>query len=104
MLITGFRRPALTKVGTRLLLPIAALALLALLALAPLAMLLLFATFVPMKTEVQGVVAVLALGLLALLAGSAVSLATGSLCVLPSVSPLAFLGASSVVLWRTYRR
>ena len=52
----------------------------------------------------QGVVAVLALGLLALLGGAAASLVTGSLCVLSNVSVLAFLGASSLVLWRTYRR
>ena len=109
MLITGFRRPALTKAHTRLILPVAALALLALLAvtqpaLVPLAMLLLFAASVPLTTEIQGVVAVLALGLLALLGGAAAFLVTGSLCVLSNVSVLAFLGASSLVLWRTYRR
>lgn len=108
MLITGLRRPALTKARTRLLLPIVALALLTLLAvtqpaLVPLAMMLLFAAFIPVATEVQGVVAILALGLLALLGGAAVSLAAGSLCMLTSVSTLAFLGASSMLLWRTYR-
>lgn len=106
MLITGFRRPALIKGRGRLLLPILALALLTLIqpALVPLALLVLFAVTVPVGTELQSVVAVVGLGLLALLAGSAVSLATGSLCAVTTVSTLAFLGTAAMVLWRTHKR
>ena len=106
MLITGFRRPALIKGRVRPLLSIAALAFLALIqpTLVPLALLVLFALTVPVGTEVQRVVAVFGLGLLALLAGSAVSLATGSLCAVTTVSTLAFLGTAALVMWRTHRR
>ncbi|MBB5234172.1 hypothetical protein [Deinococcus budaensis] len=106
MLITGLRRPAPIKGRVRLLLPAVALAFLAFIQpiLVPLALLVLFAVTVPVGTEVQSVVAVFGLGLLALFAGSAVSLATGSLCTVTTVSTLAFLGTAIVVLWRTHKR